>query len=348
MKKTIEMNHHMDDFECMWNGIEDLYINKTGESLPPSFFFSLASFGSFCYMKMPKIEIKRLIAFGDGRTRQMYEFLAPIVGFSYQHYEYKTFERLMSKARKEIDDGFPVVLGALDMYYLPYFSKLYHQEHIPFHYFLMTGYDDEKEIITMLDCGREEPMTLSYEELRLALDCSYPGLSKPFTLCTVRMDSTKTKEQIARDALKKRSEQFLNPPVGFIGYKGLEKMIKEMPSWLEELGKEDLDKILYQFVQFLGTVPELPNALRGIKEPDLPYYGGFDKMSKVLFMLGTEYKDEAWLEMAKCLDIGKNDVLKIKDIIVDYLTNTNNQLELLPELFSKVKDTLIKMYQYCK
>lgn len=346
MKKTIELTHHMDDYECMWNGIEDLYINKTGEKLPPMFFFALASFGAFCYMKTEKAELKRLVAFGDGRTKQMYEFLAPIVGFDYQHYEYKNFDQLMKKAREEINQGRPVVLGALDMYYLSYFLKFYHQEHIPFHYFLMTGYDDEIQRITMLDCAREQPMTISYEELSLALNCSYPGLSKPFTLCTIRMNSTKTKEEIAMEALKKRSEIFLNPQVGFIGYKGLEKMIKEMPNWPEELGKKDLDKLLYNFVQFLGIVPEVPNALKGINEPDMPYYGGFDKMSRVLYQLGAEYKNNSWIKMATLLDEGKEDVQQIKDIIVDYLTNINNQLELLPGLFTKVKETLIKLYRY--
>ena len=65
----------MDDYACMWTGIEDLYIQATGETLPPKFFFVLASFGSFCYMKTPKAELKRMVALGDGRTRSMYEFL---------------------------------------------------------------------------------------------------------------------------------------------------------------------------------------------------------------------------------------------------------------------------------
>jgi hypothetical protein len=33
------MKHHMHDYECMWNGIEDIYMDKTGETLPNNFFF---------------------------------------------------------------------------------------------------------------------------------------------------------------------------------------------------------------------------------------------------------------------------------------------------------------------
>lgn len=39
MRKIIEnFSHHLDDYECMWNGIEDIYMNITGESLPDQFF----------------------------------------------------------------------------------------------------------------------------------------------------------------------------------------------------------------------------------------------------------------------------------------------------------------------
>lgn len=218
-EKLIALKHHADDYECMWNGIEDLYIRDTGEKLPPSFFFILSSFGSFCYMQTPKSDLKRMIALGDGRTKQMYKFLAPIVGFEYRHYEYKTFEQALKKAKAEIDAGYPPVLGALDMYYLSYYSRLYHGEHIPFHYVLMVGYDDDAQYIYLLDCGRAETQTLSYYELRRAWDCSYPGLSKPNTVCTVRMNAVKNEYQITRESLAKRGEIFLNPPVGFTGRK---------------------------------------------------------------------------------------------------------------------------------
>ena len=81
MRKIIDIKHHIDDYECMWNGIEDIYMNKTGECLPDHFFFTLAGLGSFCYLKTQKSELKRMVALGDGRTKNMYKFLAPIVGF---------------------------------------------------------------------------------------------------------------------------------------------------------------------------------------------------------------------------------------------------------------------------
>lgn len=337
----ITLVHHMDDYECMWNGIEDLYIEQTSQTLPPSFFFVLAGFGSFCYMKTETSELKRMIALGDGRTKKMYEFLAPIVGFDYKHYEYQSFEQAIKKAKSEIDAGYPSVLGALDMYYLPYFSSLYHKDHIPFHYVLMVGYDDHAQCVYLHDCGREAVQVLSYHDLRLAWDCSYPGLSKPNTICMVRMNATKNKYQIAQEALAKKREQFINPPVGFVGRKGFQKFIQELPALKYALTKEDYDKVLINMATFFGTVPTVPNALLGIKEPDeVSFGGGFDKMSIVLADLAREYGNKAWLEASGRFQEGAAIISQITDIIVASLTGGDDRTNDLPELFRETMEIL--------
>jgi hypothetical protein len=292
-------------------------------------------------MKTPKSDLKRMIALGDGRTKQMYEFLAPIVGFEYKHYEYKMFEQAIIKAKAEVDAGYPPVLGALDMYYLPYYSKLYHGEHIPFHYVLMIGYDDDAQCIYLLDCGRIEVQTLPYDELRHAWDCSYPGLSKPNTVCTVRMNTTRNKYQIAKEVLTKKGEMFLNPPVSFIGRKGFDKFIHELPKLKSELTKADYDKMLANMVMFFGTVPTVPNALRGINEPDeVNFGGGFDKMSRVLNDMGREYGNVAWLEVSGRFEEGAVIISEITNVIVAYLTGKNDKTGELPGLFTNVMEIM--------
>ena len=341
MRKIIELTHRMDDYVCMWNGVEDLYIRDTGEKLPPKFFFVLSSFGSFCYMKTPKAELKRMVSLGDGRTRKMYEFLAPIVGFDYKAYEYKSFERALAKIKAEIDAGYPCMIGALDMFYLPHFEKIYHREHIPFHYELATGYDDEAQILYFVDCGRDHIQKISYDELQLAFNCSYPGLSRPNTVWTVRMQTSKGKYEIAKEALAKKKELYLNPPVGFIGYRGFEKFINELPDWKEELSKEDYDKILYNMVQFFGTVPTIPNKLRGIDEEDIMEFGGgFDKAAVVLSSLGKEYNDISMTTAAEIFADTALVITQIKEVIVDYLSNKCDGTNQLPELFAKVANSM--------
>ncbi|MCC0679416.1 DUF4872 domain-containing protein [Clostridioides sp. ES-S-0005-03] len=337
MRKIIEIKHHLHDYECMWNGIEDIYMNKMGESLPNDFFFLLSGFGSFCYLKTNKKELKRMVAFGDGRTKKMYEFLAPIVGFEYKHYEFKKYEQALKKAKSEIDSGYPVVLGALDMYYLPYYEKLYQKEHIPFHYVLMVGYDDIEERIYLYDCGITDLISISYDELCECMNCSYPGLSKANTICTVRMNSSKNKYQIAQEALAIKRDMFLNPPTGFLGYKGFEKFIKELSQWKHELEKDDYDRILANMVMFFGTVPTIPNAIKGIEEPDsVEFKGGFDKMSKMLKSIGTEYKNDCWVQVAEIFEESAIIIEKISNIIIDYLLNKDDETEKLPLLFSEI------------
>lgn len=349
MKNMIQIAHHVDDYECMWNGVEDIYIRDTGEALPPKFFFVLSGFGSFCYMKTPKAECRRMVALGDGRTKKMYEFLAPIVGLDYKIYAYKTFDKALAKIKAEIDAGFPCMIGALDMFYLPHFEKLYHKEHIPFHYELAIGYDDESRILYFNDCGRTEAQTISYDELRLAFDCSYPGLSKPNTVWAIRMHTSKGKYEIAKEAFAKKKDLYLQPPVGFIGYRGFEKFIKDLPNWKIELSKEDYDKILYNMVQFFGTVPTIPNALRGIDEADtIAFGGGFDKAAVVLSSLGKEYNDTSMTKAAEIFDGAAPIIAQIKEIIVDYLTNRCDGTGGLPALFTQVAHAMKSGFEALK
>lgn len=346
MRKIIDMTHHFDDYECMWNGIEDIYMNKTGQCLPNNFFFLLSGVGSFCYLKTPKAELKRMVALGDGRTKKMYEFLAPIAGFEYKHFEYRSFEKALIKAKSEIDAGYPVVLGAIDMFYLPYYGKMYQREHIPFHYVLMVGYDDEKQSIYLYDCGRAELLSLSYSHLCNAMDCNYPGLSKENTICTIRMIEERDKIQIAKDALAMKKDVFLNPTAGFLGYKGFEKFISELPGWKDEVNKKEYDKILTNMVEFFGTVPTIPNAVRGIDEPDfVEFKGGFDKMSRMLGYLGDETKDDHWTKSAVFFDEGGAVIKRISDVIIEYLSDKRDNTDLLPKLFAEVLDKMIDGYQ---
>ena len=57
--------------------------------------------------------------------------------------EGRSFKFTFSRLKAFIDEGSPVVAGALDMYYLHYYSDLYEKQHVPIHYVLVVGYDDE-------------------------------------------------------------------------------------------------------------------------------------------------------------------------------------------------------------
>lgn len=347
MKKIIEkFSHHFDDYECMWNGIEDIYMNKTGEKLPSQFFFAMSGFCSFAYIKTNKADIKRMVSFGDGRTKQMYKFLAPIVNFDYHFIESKTPELALKKAKKEIDNNYPVVIGTLDMYYLDYFEKIYHKEHIPFHYFLMVGYDDEKEKVYFYDCGRKELMNMSFDNLYLAMSASYKGLSNPNTICTIRMDKPKSKKEIFRNSMIIKSEQFLNPKTSFLGVNGIKKLSQEIVEWEKLLGKEDTKKIIKNVVEFCVTVRTTPNRLKGInKNDDVVFAYSRDKMSNVLIELGKEYNNTDLRKAGKIFAESGKHFEKLCDIFIDYLLDKRNNIDISSKVLLDIAEIEYQAYK---
>ena len=125
--------------------------------------------------------------------------------------------------------------------------------------------------------------------------------------------------------------------MGFLGYRGFEKFINELPNWKKEMSKEDYDKILYNMVQFFGTVPTIPNALRGIDEADsVEFCGGFDKVSVVLSELGKKYSDRSMTTAAEIFGNTAPVITQIKEVIVDYLSGKSNETDQLPVLFTTV------------
>ncbi|MBP3886576.1 MAG: BtrH N-terminal domain-containing protein [Cellulosilyticum sp.] len=150
-KKLIEVKHHVRDYECMWAGIEDLYSETLGEILPPFFFFSISGTGNFAYAKG---EQYRQAAWSNGMVDKMYAFMSPIAGFTYKHKEGMPFEEMISVAKQEIDEGRTIILGPVDMYELRYFPKIYKHIHIPIHYIMMVGYDDDK--VYLIDGGQDK------------------------------------------------------------------------------------------------------------------------------------------------------------------------------------------------
>ena len=333
-KRIVTVPHHKDDYECMWNGIEDLYMQKSGEKIPLGFLFCLSGIGNFIYQRFNSGELKRRAAWGDGRTKQMYKDIADIVGFQYKYIEGRTFEYAMQVAKAQIDLGKPVVLGCLDMYYLEYYPKLYKKYHVPIHYVLMVGYDEERKSAYILDCGIETVQEISYDLLEKGMDVETKGLSKKNTVCTIAFkDNLRSAIEIAKEAFYQKAKKMLDPPVGFIGIRGMCKLAKEFPDWKEELTKEDYEAVLQNIVMFSGTVPQMPNRLYGIQEADrIRYMCCRERLASVLSELGTDHQLASWCEAAELFMQSGTVLEKMVGQIVDYLLGERKNLDEVQEL----------------
>lgn len=339
-EKRIHIVHHVDDYECMWNGIEDLYMSKTNEHLPDFFFFALAGLGNFVYLKNAKGSLKRQAVWNDGRTKHMYQLLAPIVGFTYQYTEGTSFPYMLRRAKQSIDAGDPVVLGCLDMYYLHYYPKFYQRAHVPIHYVFMVGYDEEQRCIYIHDCGVADVQKLSYEDLENALNVEKTALSDKNTMCVIRFsEQLPSVYEIARKALSVKAHNNLQSPVSFLGIKGMRKLAKDFCKWENELSAQDYRNALLNTVMFTGTVPMLPDCLLQPEERSgILHRAAREKLVHVLYTLSERYHIPAWAQSARLFDESGDLLAHMTDRIRDHLLGNCSNLDDIPKLIIEIAE----------
>ncbi len=227
--KLIKLPHKVCDMTCMINGLEDMYEWKTGIRMPDRFLLYMSGMAGFIYLKHKHAATPRMILWAT-RASSQYERLEDIVGYRWSMAENRGFQFSLKRAKGHIDAGMPVIMGALDMYHLPYYEKFYHNIHVPIHYVLMVGYDDQREVVLVQDCGRSEVESVPYGELEQAWGVNTPGLSKKNTLFAFEFsDDIADIETIARQALRRHSDFMLNPPTSMFGLKGMRKLARELP-----------------------------------------------------------------------------------------------------------------------
>jgi hypothetical protein len=127
-----------------------------------------------------------------------------------------------------IDNGIPVGLK-LDMYYLEYFEG---KIHFAGHYVTMYGYDEKFGYL--VDGNEQVKSSLSsISEAR-----SYKGpMSSPNRAFTITAaDKLPDMKSIIGRAINKNAEQYLNPPIQNISFKGIKKTANAITKWLDKPG----------------------------------------------------------------------------------------------------------------
>lgn len=345
-QKVIELRHKVCDYTCMWNGIEDLYQTKLGEDIPDYFFFCLSGIGKFVYLKFSSGNMRRMASWNDGRSKKMYASICNIVGFKYKHIEGRKFEYVMKRAREQIDNERPVVLGCLDMYYLSYYPKFYYKEHIPIHYILMVGYDDEEQCAYVYDCGIEEVQKIKYATLEKALNIGKTSLSDKNSICLIEFDDeVKSIREIAIKGFYEKANEMLNPKVGFCGIPGMRKLSKEILNWKDELAVEEYEIALRNIVMFTGTVPILPNRLLMIEEKyEIEHQAARREYAALLMKLGEKYGFQEWKVASDLFKKSGVIIQEMTDLIVEYLLKEGEELNRLPYMINQIADLEEKAY----
>lgn len=174
------------------------------------------------------------------------------------------------------------MVGALDMYYLPYYPELYKKAHVPIHYILVVGYDDGNQIVYVHDCSWEGIREIPYAEFEQALDVSVSGMSKRNTYRVFSLpDNMPTELEVAEKGFAHKAARMLKPPISMFGIPAMRKLAEEIISW------KDTD--CYQhMVAYAGLTPPLI-------APDLSHNDGMRfQLARVLKEMGQKYQRKEW------------------------------------------------------
>jgi hypothetical protein len=240
---------------CPINGIRDLIDWRTGNNWSNEFLFGLGQGGGFAYLRFSFADPPRQVYWGTATPRQ-HKYLAELLMADYAELENRSFKYSWKKAQEAVKSGTPPILGPLDMFYLPFYADIYQQRHIPIHYLLLVGYDNENAYVH--DTDQIDVQTVPLNELELAWDVNIPGLGKRNRLVTLNIPKgIASTDSLIRRSISDECKMMLHPPVSMVGIPAMEKVSREITNWSQELGKDVADKCLRQVREYLNSPPDL-------------------------------------------------------------------------------------------
>ncbi|MCJ7626075.1 MAG: BtrH N-terminal domain-containing protein [Anaerolineaceae bacterium] len=255
MKDLLTLPHRRAHGMCPVNGIRDLIQWRSGRDWSNQFVWGLGLGGGFAYLRFKAADPPRQVYWGIAGPRQ-HKYLAKLLNANYIEVENRTFAFSWRKAQQALDEGTPPVLGPLDMYHLHFYAGIYHQRHIPIHYVLLVGYDNEKAYV--YDTGNEHVQEISLDELELAWDVNVPGLGKRNRLVAFDLpDEFAPTNLLIRQSISDQCQNMLKPPVSMVGIPAIRKVAREIAGWPDELGEDTANKCLRQVREYLNSPPDL-------------------------------------------------------------------------------------------
>jgi hypothetical protein len=237
---------------CYANGLEDILAWK-GRRYLDYLIPVVGGTASFAYLRFDRAVPPRQVYWG-ANPKYFFLNLEGILGFRQVISEGKAFKSTMARIKKDLDAGNPLVAGALDMFYLSYYPGIYRESHIPIHYLLVVGYDDDRQTLLVQDCSRAEVQSVPYDEFRQALDVKVPGMSLRNTIRVFETPATLPDELgLAAKGFETKARQMLSPPVSLLGIPAMRKLADDLPSWDDRIWFEHL-------VTYATVPPQLPSS----------------------------------------------------------------------------------------
>ena len=281
MKKLLKLPHRTCESTCYVNGLEDILAWK-GADYSDFLLSIVGGMAGFTYLRFKKADPPCMVYWG-ANPKYLMKDLANIIGFKEKVIEGRSFEFMFSHLKNLIEHDQPVMAGALDMYYLHYYPDLYKKQHVPLHYVLVVGYDDEQQAIHVHDCSHQAVQKIPYDEFQKSLDINVPGMSKKNTIRAFTLPPKLPSEfEVAKKGFRHKAERFLHPPVKLFGIPAMRKLAKEILEWNNR-------KCFEHMATYATTPPLLPTSFENS-------HGMRLWQANVLNALGNKYKASQWTE----------------------------------------------------
>jgi len=280
MAKLIKFRHEVHKSTCYVNGLFDV-LSWQGARYNYFLLPIIGGMASFAYLKFKMAEPPCMVYWGNN-PKYLLRDLGEIIGLTQITSEGKSFRNEFPKMKQYLDNEDPVMVGALDMYYLYYYPELYRREHVPIHYVLMVGYDDERQVVYVHDCSMDSVQEIPYAEFERALDVNVPGMSKKNTYRVFHLPhKMPTELEIADKGFSCKAKRMLEPPVSMFGIPAMRKLEKEIISWTNR-------DCFRHMVAYAGSTPPLISQ-------DLSGNDGLRfEQAQVFGDLGQKYQRKEW------------------------------------------------------
>ncbi len=279
--------HRVCESTCFVNGLEDIIAWK-GADYAKYLLPVVGGMASFAYLKFKAADPPKMVYWGNS-PKYLLRDLSEVIGFKENIVEGRSFGSAFARMKEHIDAGTPVMVGAMDMYYLPYCSDIYHRQHVPIHYVLVVGYDDVAGTALVHDCALQGIQGIPYGEFEKSLDVKVPGMSKRNTIRAFELpERVPTELEVARRGFARKAEKMLDPPVKMFGIPAMRKLAEEVAEWG--------DKRCFEHMATYATTPPMPPESFGNS------HGMRLWQAEVLGRLGRKYAASEWTAASRLFE----------------------------------------------
>jgi hypothetical protein len=201
-------------------------LKQLGINLSESMLFGLSEGLGFIFWNMKIMDFP----FMGGRIKPdvLTQNLARNLNLKLEVKETSSLKKAWENIKIEFDNG-KIVGLKLDSYYLEYFTN---KIHFAGHYVAMYGYDDK--FAYLVDTEQQgSTVKTTLENLGLARNERGPMSSRNLSYTIQKTNKDFELKKIIKIAIKNNANDYLNPPIKNIGYKGILKASQEIKKWFK-------------------------------------------------------------------------------------------------------------------